>query len=232
MISLRVFIITLVTLISSLSALNAQSELNIYSEDSTLFLLKVNTDLIQDSLQHNWNLRFKDAQQANLVFLDSTYTPFLEKNIELPANYKRVYQLRNTSSGWRLIITSEFELTEYPVLLSEDSSSDISDSTEAVILIISQYKSAGSPNLNDITALDDMKFEREKLKAIKQMLLEKDLTNSELNTILQKVGFEDKRAELIEQYAEVFKGGISAQNVHALFKLDRYRTQALRALGL
>ncbi|MFK7757202.1 MAG: hypothetical protein AB8B53_09755 [Flavobacteriales bacterium] len=223
--------------LGSISA-NAQSELNIHSEDSTLFLLKVNTELISDSLSHSLDLRFTTAESANLVVLDSAQTPLLEENIALPKNFKRVYQLRQTSSGWRLVISSEFELTQNNAelidaeVLANTNTELETDSVDTAILITSSYKSASSPNLTDIAALDDMKFEREKLRAIQKMLSEKTLTSSELNTVLQKVSFEDKRAELIEQYADLFYGSLSPQNIEDLFKLDRYRSQALKALGL
>lgn len=239
MLTIRIYILLIISASLGYSNLCAQSELSVYSEDSTLFFLKVNTSFVSDSMSHQFDLKFSNAKRANLVFLDSAKVPFLEKNIELPSDLKRVYQLRSTARGWNLMITSEFEISQDTRLQPEltESSTDsetvlATDSIQTSILITSMFKSAASPNLEDIAAIDDMKFEREKLKAIKKLLSEKTLTKSELNAVLEKVGFEDKRADLIEQYPDVFGGSLSSQNIDELFKLDRYRSQALKALGL
>lgn len=215
----------------------SQSVLRISSPDSTLFDLKVNTILVTDSMVMDLELEFAGGHLVNFQFSDSIGTILLDEDVSIIQNTHRDYSFQFFQNTWSLLLVSESErlFTPENIRTSIETSSLAEVSEQESILpikITSTYKSESAPNREDISALDEIVFEKERVKAIKKLLRENQLTDKEIIKVLNKISFEDQRAAIIDEFSEQLSSKLDHSSVSDLFKLNKYETQALEALGL
>ncbi len=211
-----------------------QSTVHVHSPDSVLFQLKVNTILVTDSLVLDTELYFFQSQQANLVFSDSAGMVLLDTDISVADLQVSNYDLKSGADHWSLELTSVFDLVINPAreMNSSESNSEITEIENSVIPITSNYQSFSAPNKKDLEAIDELIFERDRIRAVTQLISEEKLTSKETVVALSKISFEDKRAEIIILFSDILSNKLSAIDIDQLFKLEKYESEALKSLGL
>jgi len=68
--------------------------------------------------------------------------------------------------------------------------------------------------------------------AVKKLISQEVLSKTETIKALSIISYEDNRLEIIAEYSLLLKTKLIAGDVELLFKLDRYKTKALKCLGL
>jgi len=227
--------------VSALQCTTAQSTLNIISSDSTQLSLKVNDELLTDSFTTEMNLEFPTQKKVYLEFLDSADQSILKKTIALQPQITSDYTLFQVAGNYTLNLLAQSKANQPPAdesAMKEMASSDLginaidSNSIAKPIIIKSEFNNPDEKQKVVLNSIDSYRFEHEKVKAVKQVLLTQKLSNNLINQALLKISYEDKRAEIILELKDKLKGKISKKDLNTLFKLKRYQTAAAEALEI
>jgi hypothetical protein len=221
----------------ALQCATAQSYINIISSDSTQqWTLKVNDELVTDSINLEINLSFPFQEKVFLELLDSTKQTVLQKTLTLQPDFITDYSLLKADDQVSLKLLAQSSLEPNSVTnLSESESINLEPGLEInseLIIIDSEYFNPNEKQQVFVNSIDDYRFEQEKVKAVKEFLQSQKPSNNLINKALLKISYEDKRAEVILDLKEELKGKISKNDLNTLFKLSRYKTAVATALEI
>ncbi len=222
----------LIFVLFSWASAYGQSSLVIFSADSSNFTLQTNLTEQIDSLHSEVQLIFQNQPKAYIQVKDSTLTEIYSGDVVLLPSITQRLTLQKTGDSWRLFPVASFDFTAEVVdsLLTENT--EQKEPLVPVYSINSDYKSSNSLNSAAVTELKNIRFERDRIAAAKDLLQRVNLSKSEITQVLLALSYEDQRLMVLEEFADKISSKLSISDLDSLFELSIYRKKASSALKL